>query len=216
MDAAAWDARYAGSELVWGTDPNRFVAAELEGLPPGRVLDIACGEGRNAIWLATRGWHATGVDFSSAAIARARQLAADAGVEGRSEFVVGDAVAGPLPAGSFDAVVVAYLQLPAEQRRAALRHAAEALATDGVLVVVAHDSTNLTDGFGGPQDERVLYTADDVVTDLDGIPGLVVEKAERVRRPVTTPEGEGTAVDALVRISRTASGRGRVPPGGAG
>jgi ubiquinone/menaquinone biosynthesis C-methylase UbiE len=199
MDAAGWDERYAGSELVWGSGPNTFVAAELEGLAPGRALDVACGEGRNAIWLATRGWHATGVDFSATGIARARQLAAEAGVGEGTEFVVGDVVTGPLPPGPFDAVVVAYLQLPAEQRRAALRLAAQALAAGGVLLVVAHDSSNLTEGVGGPQDERVLYTAEDVVADLADLPDLVVERAERVERPV----GDRVALDALVRLRAT-------------
>jgi SAM-dependent methyltransferase len=201
MDAAAWDVRYADAELVWGSEPNRFVAAELDGLPPGRALDVACGEGRNAIWLAGRGWQTTGVDFSAAAVDRARRLAAEAGVAARTEFVVGDVVTGPLPSGGFDVVVVAYLQLPAGERRAALRHAAQALAAGGTLLVVAHDATNLTDGTGGPQDAAVLYTAEDVVADLDGIP-LVVDRAERVRRPVQTPDGERQAIDALVRARR--------------
>lgn len=113
MDAAAWDARYTGRDLVWGAAPNRFVAAELGELPPGRVLDLACGEGRNAVWLATRGWRATGIDFSTAAVLRAGRLAAGDGVADRVEFLVGDVVDGPLPAGPFGAVVVAYLQLPA-------------------------------------------------------------------------------------------------------
>ncbi len=202
MDAAAWDARYAGSELVWGSEPNRFVAAELDTLPPGRALDVACGEGRNAIWLASRGWDATGVDFSAAAIERARRLAADAGVTDRTEFVVGDVVTGALPSGPFDVVVVAYLQLPAAERSAALRHAAQALAPGGTLLVVAHDTTNLTEGVGGPQDPAVLYTADHVLADLDGLP-LVVEKAERVSRPVQTPDGDRQAIDALVRARRS-------------
>lgn len=206
MDAAAWDARYAGAELVWGSEPNRFVAAELEALPPGRALDVACGEGRNTIWLATRGWQVTGVDFSVAAVDRARRLAADAGVEGRTEFVVGDVITGPLPSGGFDVVVVAYLQLPAGDRRAALRHAAEALAPGGTLLVVAHDTTNLTDGVGGPPDPAVLYTADDVLADLDGLP-LVVDKAERVTRAVQTSDGERHAVDALVRVRRAGHAR---------
>lgn len=203
MKAAEWDARYAGSELVWGADPNRFVAAELGGRPPGRALDVACGEGRNAIWLASRGWHTTGVDFSAAAIARARQLAASAGAGDSSEFLVGDVVAGPLPAGPFDAVVVAYLQLPAEQRQTALRRAAGLLGPSGVLIVVAHDRTNLTEGVGGPQDEGLLYCAADVLADLDGVEGLSVEKAGRVHRPVVTPDGERTAIDTLVRLRRS-------------
>lgn len=202
MDAADWDARYAASELVWGTDPNRFVAAELEGLPPGRALDVACGEGRNALWLATRGWHAVGVDFSAAAVERARRLAGEAGVAGAVEFVVGDVVAGPLPEGPFDAVVVAYLQLPADGRRAAVRAAASRLGAGGTLVIVGHDSDNLAHGAGGPQDPAVLYRAADLVADLAGIDGLSVEKAEQVSRPVSTPAGERTALDALVVARR--------------
>ena len=64
MDADAWDQRYAASELVWSREPNQFVASELADLPPGTAVDLAAGEGRNAIWLASRGWSATAVDFS--------------------------------------------------------------------------------------------------------------------------------------------------------
>ncbi len=74
MDRNAWDERYAGDELVWSAQPNRFLVAEVETLPPGRALDLACGEGRNAVWLAERGWDVTGVDFSNAGIDKARRL----------------------------------------------------------------------------------------------------------------------------------------------
>jgi ubiquinone/menaquinone biosynthesis C-methylase UbiE len=196
MSAAEWDARYAGSDLVWGAEPNRFVATELADLPPGRALDVACGEGRNAIWLAGHGWSAVGVDFSATAIARARRLAERAGVADRTEFGVGDVVAGELPQGLFDAAVVAYLHLPAVERRLVLQRAAGRVSPGGVLLVVGHDSTNLTEGVGGPQDAAVLYTADDVVADIG--PGFAVTKAERMHRPVLTGDGEATAVDVLV------------------
>src|SRR6476646_8725770 len=75
-----WNARYAQKELVWSAEPNRLFAAEVGGLPPGRALDLACGEGRNAVWLAGRGWRVTGVDFSGVALAKARRLADRAGV----------------------------------------------------------------------------------------------------------------------------------------
>lgn len=196
MDATEWDARYAGSELVWGAEPNRFVAAELVDRTPGRALDVACGEGRNAIWLATKGWTAAGVDFSHTAVERARRLAAEAGVADRTEFVVGDVLTDAAPAGEYDAVVVAYLHLPADQRRRALGHAAGRLAPGGLLVVVGHDTSNLTEGVGGPQDASVLFTPEEVVEDVKAALGesWVVDKAERVLRPV----GDQTAVDALV------------------
>lgn len=200
MDAGSWDERYAASELVWGADPNRFVAAELRGVPAGRALDVACGEGRNAIWLATRGWQVVGVDFSAVAIERARRLAEQAGVATSSEFRVGDVTAGELPAGPFDAVLLAYLQLPADSRRRALAAAAQRLGEGGRLVVVGHDSANLAEGYGGPQDPAVLFTADDVAGDLPSF--VEVEKAVRVERPVATDQGERAALDALVVARR--------------
>ncbi|MFL6133228.1 MAG: class I SAM-dependent methyltransferase, partial [Nocardioidaceae bacterium] len=72
MDARAWDERYAASELIWSATPNRFVEAELTSLPPGRAVDLAAGEGRNALWLADRGWHVTAVDFSLAGLDKGR------------------------------------------------------------------------------------------------------------------------------------------------
>jgi SAM-dependent methyltransferase len=202
MDSDAWDRRYAGADLVWGVGPNRIVEAELGGLAPGSAVDVGCGEGRNALWLATRGWRATGLDFSPVAIERGRRLAAEAGVSDRATFEVCDVVGGDWPPGPFDAVVLAYLQLPAAQRRIVLRKAAEVLAPDGVLLVVAHDASNIAEGTGGPQDPEVLYTAADVVGDVDGL-GLAVERAERVQRPVDG--APRPALDALVRLRRPAA-----------
>jgi methylase of polypeptide subunit release factors len=81
MDAASWDERYGGSELVWKAEPNRFVAEELSGLKPsGRAADLAAGEGRNAVWLAEQGWEVDAVDFSAVALEKAEQIAAGRGV----------------------------------------------------------------------------------------------------------------------------------------
>ena len=200
MDAKEWDARYAGSDLIWGSEPNRFVAEELHALSPGRLLDVACGEGRNAIWFARRGWQAVGVDFSVVAVDRARRLAEQAEVAATTEFHVGDVVAGQLPEGRFDAVIVAYLQLPPDRRTRALGTAADRVAMGGTLLVVGHDRTNLTDGYGGPPDPAVLFSPQDVLADIGK--GFVARKAERVARPVATPEGDRTAIDALVVATR--------------
>jgi hypothetical protein len=100
------------------------------------------------------------------------------------------------PDSAFDLVAVFYLQLPADQRRTAFGAAARAVAPGGTLLVVGHDTTNLTDGWGGPHDATVLYSPGDVVADIDD---LEITKAEKVERPVLTAEGTKTAVDALVR-----------------
>ncbi len=199
MDRDTWNERYRADELVWRAEPNMFLVEEIEGMKPGRALDLACGEGRNAVWLASRGWEVVGVDFSSAGLAKGRGMAKERGVE--VEWEEADVVSWTPPRGAFDLVVVMYLQLPADQRRVALGHAAEALAPGGVLLVVAHDVTNLTEGFGGPQNPAVLYSAEDVVGDLDG---LRIDRAERVERPVETDTGTAVALDTLVRAVRPA------------
>ena len=110
MDSAGWDARYRAADLVWGGEPNRFVAEEFTGMPPGRALDLGAGEGRNAIWLAGLGWRVTGVDFSAVAVERARRLAEERGVT--VDWVVADLRDYQPAPGVFDAVIVAYLHLP--------------------------------------------------------------------------------------------------------
>jgi SAM-dependent methyltransferase len=200
MDAAAWDERYAATELVWSAGPNQFVEQSLADLPPGQALDLACGEGRNARWLAGHGWQVTAMDFSPVAIDKGRQLAGD---QDGIDWQVGDALTHALPA-DLDLVLVAYLQVPAHERTAVMRRAFGALAEGGSLFVVAHDSTNLTEGSGGPQDPAVLYTAEDVVDDVSGLQPEVV-RAERVARSVGTVDehgSQGTAWDALAWLRR--------------
>jgi SAM-dependent methyltransferase len=201
MDAGEWDERYAASDLVWGVEPNRWVAAELADLEPGRALDVACGEGRNAIWLASRGWTVTGTDFSEVAIERARRLAAQAGVEARSTWIRTDVTDG-LPPGTFDAVVLAYLQLPMTQRRAVVRSSAgrPRPRRDPARRRARRDEPHR--GLWRPPRPAVLYGADDLLADLADREDLAVDKATRVRRPVETPDGPRDAIDALLRVRR--------------
>lgn len=199
MDRGAWDERYAGAELVWSAEPNRFFAEEVGHLPPARALDVACGEGRNAVWLAERGWTVTGVDFSGVALGKGRQLAERRGVE--VTWVEADVVTDGLPAGPFELVALCYLHLPAADRAAVTRRAARAVAPGGSLVVVAHARANLDGGFGGPQDPALLAEPDEVVADLDGN-GLEVERSVHLSRRVETADGPRTALDLLVRARR--------------
>jgi len=191
-----WNRRWAGERANAATTPSAFLIAETETLPPGRALDLACGAGRNAVWLARRGWRVTGVDFSDVALQAARGLAASAGVD--VEWIEADAATWPAESRAYDLVAVMYLQLPAAERRAALARAAAAVRPGGTLLVVGHDLLNLTEGVGGPTQADVLFTPDDVAAEIGG---LVVEKSERVRRAV---EGAGRdAIDVLVRARRT-------------
>jgi SAM-dependent methyltransferase len=205
MDAAEWDARYDTDELVWSGEPNQFLAPEVEGLSPGASLDLACGEGRNSVWLAGLGWTTTGIDHSAVAIAKAERLADERGVAG--SWIVGDVTSWEPQPGAFDLVIAFYLQLPAAERRRAVQAAVTALAPDGTFLFVAHDLLNLTEGHGGPKDATVLTTAEAIVDDLAAASlssgaELVIERAEQVHRVVVTDEGEVNAIDTLVRARR--------------
>lgn len=198
MDASAWNERYAGTDLVWSAEPNRFLPPEVADLPPGRALDLACGEGRNAIWLARQGWQVVGVDFAEAAIATARRLAADAGVD--VEWVVAD-VTTYEPPGTFDVAIAFYLQLVDEELVATLARMASATAPGGTVIVVGHHVDNLERGYGGPSSRSVLHDPVRIAEVLAG-GGLWVEHAVEVERPVDTPEGHRVALDSLVRAHR--------------
>jgi len=201
MDARDWDQRYEGTDLVWSAGPNLFVEQICADLPPGRAIDLAAGEGRNALWLAERGWEAIAVDFSPVAIRKALDVA-----EHRGVAVVGE-VADlteyvPTP-GGFDLVVIAYLQLPDEQLTPILSRAAAAVAPGGRFVLVAHDVENLEHGYGGPQHAEVLTTPGQVVAAIGD--GLDVERAEVAERRVRTDDGECTALDTVVVAHRPAA-----------
>lgn len=195
MTREEWNRRYADADLLWTAAPNRFLVAEVAELEPGRALDLACGEGRNAVWLAEQGWQVVGVDYSDVALRKAAGLAAERGVS--VELVEADVLAyEPEPLG-YELVCVLYLQLRAPARRRMLARAAAAVAPGGTFLLVAHDLTNLEHGHGGPSNPAVLLTPEEVGPEL---PELELVKAERVLRPV---EGaDRPAIDALVRARR--------------
>lgn len=196
MDRTAWNERYASTDLVWSAGPNAFLPPEVAGLAPGRALDLACGEGRNALWLAEQGWDVTAVDFADAGVDKGRRLGDERGIA--VDWQVAD-VTTWRPVAPFDLVVVFYLQLPAEEMADVLAMAADAVAPGGTFLLVAHDRSNLESGYGGPGDVSVLPTPQSVV---GAIGGLEVDRALVVERPVDTPDGERIALDTFVRAHR--------------
>lgn len=190
-----WDRKYAETEQLWAIAPNRSFAAETADLSAGRALDLACGEGRHAVWLAERGWEVTAVDFSNVAIARACARAAMEQVE--VDFRCADLLDFVPDREAFDLVLVLFLQLPGDERGLVLSRATAAIAPGGTFLLVGHDLENLDKGFGGPSDASLLYTPEDIVAE---IPGLEIEKAERVLRPVDG--ADRPAIDVLVRARR--------------
>jgi len=197
MDREDWNRRYREKEFVWSVTPNRFLVEEIGKLPPGQALDVAAGEGRNAIWLAERGWRVTAVDYSEAGLDKGKKLAESRGVE--IDWILADVLEFRPEPGGFDLVVIMYLQIPWEEMRLVLHSAAGAVAPGGTFLLVGHDRTNLEHGHGGPRDPGVLYIPDDVSAELPGL--RLVEAARRLRR-VEVPGGTAEAIDCLVRAER--------------
>ncbi|SFL72096.1 methyltransferase domain-containing protein [Geodermatophilus ruber] len=197
QDAAAWDERYLSSPSVWSGRPNAALVAEVADLPPGRALDLGSGEGGDAVWLASRGWRVTGVDWSPTALQRAAVHAAEAGVGDRVEWVTADLTTWTPPAGAFDLIAAAFLHPTAAERAALLARLASALAPGGALVWVGHDYT----------EERAVWGADrfadvdDVVADLPGDWEVLVAE-QRPREARGHEGGAPPLVDVVVRARR--------------
>jgi len=184
--AEDWDERYAEKQQ-WSAEPNRLVAELLEGLPPGKAVDLAAGEGRHALWLAGRGWTVTAVDFSAVGLDRGRARP-DAD---RVEWVPADVLAWSTAAASVDLVLVAYLHLPVDDTAALLPRAVGWLRPGGRLLVLGHDVDNVERGVGGPQEPAILHS----VERLAPVAALLdVDRLEQVER--TTPDG--IALDTLL------------------
>ena len=136
--AAEWDARYRErDEAMWSGRPNGRLVAEVADLTPGRALDVGCGEGGDAIWLAQRGWAVTAIDISAVAITRAAEAAQLSGVA--VDWVVGDALHTPFPARSFDLVSMQYPALPKDAGETAVWTLLETTRPGGLLLAVYHD-----------------------------------------------------------------------------
>ncbi len=200
MDREAWNQRYLSSDLVWGAAPNAFVAEAFADRPAaGRLLDLACGEGRNAIWLAGLGWRVTAIDLSDVAIDRARGLASREGVE--VEWTLADVTKAELEPAAYAAVVISYLQIPGDQRRQVIEKAAAALAPGGRLFMIGHALRNLADGFGGPSSPAVLWAPGDLEEEVLAA-SLELERCAEVIRVVESDGETREAIDLLVDAHR--------------
>lgn len=174
---AAWNERYSEAAALYGAEPNQFVAAGLSGLEPLRVLDMGCGQGRNAVWLAAQGHRVTGLDLSPVGIEQARRLAGDVGVD--VDFQVCDIAADYEALPEYDLVLLSYLQLPPQLRTAVHRKAAESLVPGGEVFLIAHHADNLDQGVGGPPMPEVLFSEDELASDFAALDVLQNEKVYR-------------------------------------
>jgi SAM-dependent methyltransferase len=197
---AEWDARYLEQETaLWSGRPNGRLVAEVADLPVGRALDVGCGEGADAIWLAERGWTVTAIDVSEVAVRRAREAAERAGVT--VDWVTGDALQVPLPADAYDLVSVQYPALPKAAGEAAARALLHSVRPGGMLLAVYHD---LDDEHRQHMVERGHDPADYV--GADDLVGLLADdfsiEVHAVQPRLDPPPGTSHIADIVVRARR--------------
>ncbi len=207
--AAFWDARYDHQSQMWSGRPNAVLVDEVADLPPGTALDLGCGEGADAVWLARRGWRVTAVDVSRRAIDRGVLLAEAEGVAERIDWQEHD-LAATFPAGEFDLVSAQFLQSPIDFPRDRILHtAAAAVAPGGTLLIVGHASPPPgSDSGSGPGHQHPAHAFPDPADTAQAI-GLddertwVLTTCEVRPRSVTAPDGETAHLsDSIIKASR--------------
>jgi len=177
MDVSEWDERYSAADLPFGALPNDFLAAQAFRIPPGRVLCLAEGYGRNAVWLAERGYRVTAVEQSGVGIARGRALAAERGVE--LEFVQADLADYDMGERKWNGVVSIFAHLPPALRAEVHRRVVQALAPGGVVILEAYCPAQLKYATGGPREVELLVSAEAARRELAGLAFVTCEEVER-------------------------------------
>lgn len=197
--AEFWEQHYRAKERIWSGRPNAVLVTSVEGLAPGRALDLGCGEGADAVWLAARGWDVTAVDISATAVSRTAAAAAAAGVHVRAER---HDLSASLPQRPYDLVSAQFLQSPVELPRAhVLRRAAGTVAVGGLLLVVEHAAAP---PWAPPGTGPLFPTPQDTYAALE-LPSQAWEvlRVETVARQAAGPDGQpGDLLDGVVAVRR--------------
>lgn len=200
-DAASWNRWYAETDYGWAP-ASSSVRSELNGLAPGRALDLGAGDGRHAVWLASRGWHVQAMDFSTEALAIGRERAFAEGVTDLITWSVADVIAHTPAPGSLDLVLAAFLHLPGTDLEGTIARTAPGLATDGLFLYIGHGPADPRESASGPRTAPVLHDSARVA-DWARRSGLHVESAETRSRPV--PGSRRPALDCVVLARGPAS-----------
>lgn len=199
-----WDERYASADRIWSGQPNQRLVEQAAGLPPGLALEVGCGEGADAVWLASRGWQVTAVDVSPVALQRAAEHAAQAGpqIAERITWQQADVLAWTPAPARFDLVSAHFVHVPGPPLELLHRRLAAAVRPGGTLLVVGHHPSDLHAGVGRPDLADFMFTAEQVAARLDPAEWHVVV-AEAAPREATDLDGQPITIhDAVLRAER--------------
>lgn len=196
-DAQFWENRYSTPDFVFGTEPNDFLRSVADQIPAGPVLCLAEGEGRNAVFLATRGHRVTAVDQSVAGLAKARALAAQRNV--RLQTIVADLSDFPIEPGAWSGAVAIFMHLPPVLRRELLARVATGLKPGGVFVLECYTPAQIAFGTGGPKDPALMPTLAVLREELPGLEFAIGQEIERDVHEGGGHTGRSAVVQVLAR-----------------
>jgi SAM-dependent methyltransferase len=195
---AFWNERYRSHPKLWSGRPNAHLVDQTSDLVPGTALDVGCGEGADAVWLAEHGWRVTAVDIATVALERAAANAGTLPIEWRQADLIGW---DPAP-GRYDLISAQYVHLPPEPRDTLFRRLAAAVTPGGTLLVVGHHPSDLSTEMSRPDVPELLFTVEDLKPLLDPAEWEVVTDMA-APRDTTTPEGRPVTIhDAVFRACR--------------
>jgi len=192
-----WDERYSQEEYVYGTEPNDFLRQHVDAIRKGRVLSLCEGEGRNAVFLATKGYTVTGVDSSSIGLSKAQKLATARGVSITTELA--DMADFSIAQNTWDGVVSIFCHIPPAMRAELHRQVVAGLKPGGVLVLEAYTPDQLALGTGGPKVKEMTMTAEDLRRELEGLEFDLVQELERDVTEGIFHTGKGAVVQLIAR-----------------
>lgn len=190
-----WDQRYSSDDFVYGKEPNDFLASVIDRIPRGRVLCLAEGEGRNAVYLAQHGCRVLAVDGSAVGLEKAKKLAAEQGVQ--IDTVVADLAEFAIAPGSWDAIVSIFAHLPPALRRTVHRQVVAGLRPGGVLVLEAYTLAQLALKTGGPPTAELLMSLETLRQELAGLDLQHAVELEREIIEGRLHTGRGAVVQIL-------------------
>jgi len=190
-----WDERYSAKEYAYGTNPNKFLEANVSSIPKGKVLSLAEGEGRNAVFLAKQGYSVTAVDSSLVGLSKARKLAEDNGVT--VEFIHTDLAEYDLGENKWDGIVSIFCPLPSSIRKQLHKKVEAALKRNGVFLLEAYTPAQLKYGTGGGNSVDVMQSKESLSLELAGLKFKHLIELEREVVEGIYHTGIGAVVQAI-------------------